>query len=197
MSAAEDLLHDLAEHGVTVWQEAGQLRYRAPAGAMTPATMTAMKQHKPELLALLAANDCGGQDRKVTPRVDGEVTGRGEVRARVDQARWSANGKVSVRVEELRKGEVRARVEGRFANQMDNVKVRSRVEPVRTGPLVLVFELDAGMATCIDPVSTSIDTAVADLKRQFPERVGQVWVQGRLTNVDAQKRAGHVPVKLC
>lgn len=135
MSAAEDLLHDLAEHGVAVWQEAGQLRYRAPAGAMTPVTMAAMKQHKPELLALLAANDCGGQDRKVTPRVDGEVTGRGEVRA--------------------------------------------RVEPVRTGPLVLTFELDAGMATCIDPVSTSLADAAADIRRQFPGRVGRIWQHGK------------------
>lgn len=57
MSAAENLLHNLAEHGVTVWQEAGQLRYRAPAGVMTPSLLASVRQHKPELLALLAAND--------------------------------------------------------------------------------------------------------------------------------------------
>ena len=138
MSAAEDLLHDLAEHGVTLWQEAGQLRYRAPAGAMTPATMAAMKQHKPELLALLAANDCGGQDRKVAPRVDGAVTGR-------------------------------------YAP----VRTGSPLSAVRTGPLVLTFELDAGQATCIDPVSTSIDAAVADIRQHFPGRVGRVWRNGQ------------------
>lgn len=117
MSAAEDLLHDLAEHGVTVWQEAGQLRYRAPAGAVTPATMAAMWRHKLELLALLAANDCGGQDSKVL----------------------------------------------------------ARVESVRTGPLVLTFELDGGQATCIDPVSATMADAVADIRRQFPDRVGRIW----------------------
>lgn len=60
MSAASDLLQDLAEHGVTVWQDAGQLHYRAPAGAMTPATLAAIRRHKPELLTLLTANDCLG-----------------------------------------------------------------------------------------------------------------------------------------
>jgi len=111
MSAAEDLLHDLVEHGVTVWQEAGQLRYRAPAGAVTPTMLSDIRQHKPELLALLAAND----DPKVATRVE------------------------------------------------------------RTGPLVLTFELDAGRATCIDPVSTSLADAVADIRRQFPGRVGRFW----------------------
>ncbi len=111
MSAAEDLLHDLVEHGVTVWQEAGQIRYRAPAGAMTPTMLTDIRQHKPELLALLAAND----DPKVAARVE------------------------------------------------------------HPGPLLLTFELDAGRVTCIDPVSSSLAEAVADIRRQFPGRVGRFW----------------------
>lgn len=57
MSAAQDLLHDLNEHGVIVWHEAGQLRYKAPAGAVTPTLLATIRQHKPDLLALLAAND--------------------------------------------------------------------------------------------------------------------------------------------
>lgn len=118
MSTAEDLLHDLAEHGVTVWQEAGQLRYRAPAGAVTQAMLTDIRQHKPELLALLAANGCG-----------------------------------------------------EFMEQY--------TREAHPGPLVLTFELDAGMATCIDPVSASLADAVADIRRQFPGRVGRFWQRGQ------------------
>lgn len=117
MSAAEDLLRDLAEHGVTVWQEAGQIRYRAPAGAMTPVMLIDIRQQKPELLVLLAANDCSGFRERY---------------ARTREA----------------------------------------------GPLVLTFELDAGMATCIDPVSASLADAVADIRRQFPGRVRRVWRNG-------------------
>lgn len=123
MSAAEDLLHDLVEHGVTVWQEAGQLRYRAPAGAMTPTMLTDIRQHKPELLALLAAND----GPKVTKA------------------------------------------------QVTSLVTTETVAAERAGPLVLTFELDDGLATCIDPVSASLADAVADIRQQFPGRVGRFW----------------------
>ena len=58
----------------------------------------------------------------------------------------------------------------------DDPKVAARVE--HPGPLVLTFELDAGRATCIDPVSTSLADAVADIRRQFPGRVGRFWRGG-------------------
>lgn len=122
MSAAEDLLHDLAAHGVTVWQDAGHIRYRAPAGVVTPETMAALKQHKSELMALLAANDCG---------------------------------------------------------EFRDMYAYARARETHSGPLVLTFELDAGQATCIDPVSVSLADAVADIKRQFPGRVGRFWQRGQ------------------
>lgn len=53
MSAAEDLLYELSEQGVTVWQDAGQLCYRAPAGTVTQVILNNIRQHKPELLTLL------------------------------------------------------------------------------------------------------------------------------------------------
>lgn len=56
MSTAEALLHDLTECGVMVWQENGQLRYRAPAGVMTPDLLSSVREQKPHLLALLAGN---------------------------------------------------------------------------------------------------------------------------------------------
>lgn len=55
MSAAEILLQELTERSVTVWQEAGQLRYRAPAGTVTQVVLANIRQHKPELLTLLQA----------------------------------------------------------------------------------------------------------------------------------------------
>ena len=58
MSAAHDLFRELADHGVTVWQEAGQLRYKAPSGAMTSDLLLSLRAHKAELIGLLAANDC-------------------------------------------------------------------------------------------------------------------------------------------
>lgn len=55
MSAAEALLKELSDRGVTVWQEAGQLRYRAPAGTVTQVMLDNIRRHKPELLTLLQA----------------------------------------------------------------------------------------------------------------------------------------------
>jgi hypothetical protein len=57
MSAAHDLFRELADHGVTVWQEAGQLRYKAPSGVMTPDLLAILRAQKAELIGLLAAND--------------------------------------------------------------------------------------------------------------------------------------------
>lgn len=55
MNAAKDLLNELTKRGITVWQEAGQLRYRAPAGTVTQVMLDNIRQHKPELLMLLQA----------------------------------------------------------------------------------------------------------------------------------------------
>lgn len=125
MSAANDLFRALADHGVTVWQEAGQLRYKAPSGAMTPDLLSSLRAHKVGLIDLLAANDCD------TKAGFGTCT-------------------------------------------------RTHARPAPATPLVLVltFEIDGRQATCRDPVSASLADAVADLRRQFPERVGRIWEQG-------------------
>ena len=125
MSAAHDLFRELADHGVTVWQEAGQLRYKAPSGAMTPDLLSSLRAHKTELIGLLAANDC---DTK--------------------------------------------------ASYDSSTRTHARLAPTTPLVLVLTFELDGKQATCRDPVSTSLAEAVADLRRQFPERVGRIWQQG-------------------
>lgn len=66
MSQAKSLLNNLNEHGVTVWQENGQLRYKAPAGVMTPDLITTIREHKPALLSLLAVNSLDGNHGDVT-----------------------------------------------------------------------------------------------------------------------------------
>lgn len=75
MSAARDLLRELGDLGISVWQEAGALRYRAPAGRVSPDLLARLKAHKPDLLAMLgnlAANDPAPGSRFVlTYEVDG------------------------------------------------------------------------------------------------------------------------------
>ena len=49
-----DLLHHLHEHGVILLPSPdGTVRCRAPKGVLTPALVDAMRQHKPELHALV------------------------------------------------------------------------------------------------------------------------------------------------
>ena len=52
MSAAQ-LLTELESLGVKVWPDAGVLRFKATAGAMTPELAARVKAVKPELLAIL------------------------------------------------------------------------------------------------------------------------------------------------
>lgn len=49
------LLDTLTDAGVEVFVDAGQLRYRAPKGAMTSALRAALQEERTELLATLAA----------------------------------------------------------------------------------------------------------------------------------------------
>lgn len=72
MSAALDLLRQLEDLGISVWREAGALRYRAPAGRLSADLLARLKASKPDLLALLAANDPAPGSRLVlTYEVDG------------------------------------------------------------------------------------------------------------------------------
>lgn len=57
MSPAHDLFNDLASHGVRIWLDAGQIRYKAVKGTMTQERLSAIRQHKAELVGLLAIND--------------------------------------------------------------------------------------------------------------------------------------------
>lgn len=50
MSTAHDLYQELSTLGVTIWQEGGQLRYRAPAGTVTHDLLARLRTHKDELL---------------------------------------------------------------------------------------------------------------------------------------------------
>lgn len=53
------LLQDLAGRGVVLTAEAGRLRYRAPAGAVTPDLRRRLEAHKAALVALLSAQQAG------------------------------------------------------------------------------------------------------------------------------------------
>ena len=67
MSVAQ-LLTELQTLGVKVWPDAGALRFKAPAGAMTPELTARLKEHKPELLTILA-NEPAAND-ETTPGLD-------------------------------------------------------------------------------------------------------------------------------
>ena len=158
MSAAHDLFRELADHGVTVWQEAGQLRYKAPSGAMTPDLLLSLRAHKAELIDLLAANDCEANaslatsPRTLARREEGFTAIR-------EQAREDFLA-------------ITSREEKAFSLRIAHAPARA------IGLLVLTFEIDGRQATCVDPVSASLADAMADLRRQFPERVGRIWQQG-------------------
>ncbi|KNC05660.1 hypothetical protein AC790_21780 [Pantoea sp. RIT-PI-b] len=47
------LISELKAAGIVLWCEGDTLRYRAPAGAMTPERVSLLKLHKPELIAAL------------------------------------------------------------------------------------------------------------------------------------------------
>ncbi len=73
-----DLLHHLHEHGVILLPSPdGTVRCRAPKGVLTPALVDAMRQHKPELHALVEewseraaiAECCGGLSRADAERL--------------------------------------------------------------------------------------------------------------------------------
>jgi pyochelin synthetase len=51
-----ELIAELAAAGIRVWEDAGQLRYRAPQGALTPERVAAMRAAKAELLEALRSD---------------------------------------------------------------------------------------------------------------------------------------------
>ena len=55
------LLDELRSLGVRVWPDAGALRFKAPAGAMTPELTARLKAAKPDLLAILAGDAAGDE----------------------------------------------------------------------------------------------------------------------------------------
>ncbi|MGI9628359.1 MAG: condensation domain-containing protein, partial [Longimicrobiales bacterium] len=78
-----DLLADLSARGARVWAEDGQLRLRAPKGALTLEIQGALSKHKAELLELLGEQSAGLQEsRPLEPRA-----GAGPARLSVMQER--------------------------------------------------------------------------------------------------------------
>ena len=51
---AEELVSRLSRHGVSLWAEAGRLRYRAPEGALNDELRSELRLHKAELLKIVA-----------------------------------------------------------------------------------------------------------------------------------------------
>ena len=52
MSVAS-LIAELDDAGIEIWEEAGQLRFRAPRGVMSDERKGALKEHRDEILAHL------------------------------------------------------------------------------------------------------------------------------------------------
>jgi len=67
---AKALLQDLAGRGVVLTAESGRLRYRAPAGAVTPDLRRQLEAHKAALVALLGAQQTGLFDGASAPSPD-------------------------------------------------------------------------------------------------------------------------------
>lgn len=59
MTTGAALLQDLTARGVVLTAEAGRLRYRGPAGAVTPDLRRQLEWHKAALVALLSAQQVG------------------------------------------------------------------------------------------------------------------------------------------
>jgi amino acid adenylation domain-containing protein len=59
MRAAIVLLDEFRRHGIELWTDGDQLRYRAPAGALTPELAVQLRERKAELIHYLA---CGNRD---------------------------------------------------------------------------------------------------------------------------------------
>jgi pyochelin synthetase len=68
MSATADLFAELERDGVTLWEDGGRLRYRAPRGLMTEARLALLRDNKDELLARLRTDD---GDAQLVPDPDG------------------------------------------------------------------------------------------------------------------------------
>ena len=66
MSAAQ-LLTELQTLGVKVWPDAGALRFRAPADAITPELTARLKEYKPEILMILADDPAAIDETKPGP----------------------------------------------------------------------------------------------------------------------------------
>lgn len=60
MSTAPALLQDLAGRGVVLTADAGKLRFRAPAGTMTPDLRRRIEAHRAALVALLTSGQQAG-----------------------------------------------------------------------------------------------------------------------------------------
>src|SRR4051794_32597019 len=69
MSDAHALLEELGHRNVEVWLDAGQLRYRAPRGTMTPELRARLVVHKQAVMSLLGARtrDPANEQRSEEP----------------------------------------------------------------------------------------------------------------------------------
>ena len=50
------LLNEIKERGISLWLDAGALKYRAPAGAMDAGILSRLKKHKAGILAYLSTD---------------------------------------------------------------------------------------------------------------------------------------------
>lgn len=56
---AQDIVNKLSDLNVRVWTDGEMLRWKAPPGIITDQLLAEMKEHKPEILALIAAKGIG------------------------------------------------------------------------------------------------------------------------------------------
>ena len=79
MTTAEDVLTELEERGVELRREGDRLRYRAPAGVMTPELRALVAEHRAALLRLQSETTAVSEETKgskASPYGEGAETGR-------------------------------------------------------------------------------------------------------------------------
>ena len=93
MTTAPALLQDLAGRGVVLMADAGKLRYRAPAGTLTPDLRRQLEAHKAALVALLTSDQQAGlfdaiPAQDLTKHDSRQETGAAPALGPADRGRW-------------------------------------------------------------------------------------------------------------
>ena len=91
--SAQTLLDDLHRRGVRLWINGEKLRWRAPEGVMTEADLSALREHKAEVLAIIREQDADGiEERSAIIEFDAYLSRREAERRARNERRQTDGG---------------------------------------------------------------------------------------------------------